>query len=338
MVVNLVVCVLLESVPGPTSPACFRGGAVVPLRPSLAPEMLLTILQDSGADLVVLGDKDHLQIILDSFATDGERSLPDLTTALVIGDLLDELEELPPGVVLMNSVLFETPTPALEEQERIRSHAISISPQATASIPYVIGETGRPKGAVFDHARCMATLRHIAKWFTFEEDDVAFTVGSLSTVAHLAATLHYFRCGIVNVVVGADDSVGEQLQQASPTTMLATPHAFERIYDEVMGNVARMPESSQAVFQWALAKGREYQAAGSDASPERRQEYTRADMTFFSQLRGQLGGRMRRLYSTGASLSQEVDAFFQAIGLPLLNVYSLTEAGGFPAVSQPDDL
>jgi long-chain acyl-CoA synthetase len=319
--------------------ACLlSGGAVVPLRPSLAPDMLLTILQDSGADLVVLGDKDHLQITLDSFAMDEDRSLPGLTTALVIGDLLDELEELPPGVVLMNSVLFETPTPLSEEQERIRSHAISISPQAASSIPYVIGETGRPKGAVFDHARSVVNLRHIAEWFTFEEDDVAFTVGSLSAVPHLAATLHYFQCGITNVVVGADDAVGEQLQQASPTIMLATPHAFERIYDEVMGKVARMPESSQAVFQWALAKGREYQAAGPDASPELRQAYTRADLTFFSQLRGQLGGRMRRLYSTGASLSQEVDAFFQAIGLPLLNVYSLTEAGGFPAISQPYDL
>jgi long-chain acyl-CoA synthetase len=100
--------------------------------------------------------------------------------------------------------------------------------------------------------------------------------------------------------------------------------------------LAEQPEATQEVFQWALAKGKEYRAAGENASPELRQEYARADMTFFSQIRGDIGGRMRRSYSTGAALPQEIAEFLDAVGLLVLNIYGVTEAGGFPATSQPD--
>jgi long-chain acyl-CoA synthetase len=310
--------------------ACLlSGGAVVPLRTSLAPDTLHFILRDSSARLVILKDEQHLQAISASLTSDADDRLPDLKTILVI----NPEGELPPGAISMDAILAEVGAPTPEERETIRSHAESVAPQSLASIVYVIGEI---KGAVFDHAQRLAAMRHIAEWFTFDEDDLAFTLGPWSETPNLLATLHYFLSGIANAVVENYEAVGEDMQQASPTVTLTTPHAFERIYGEIMGRVNQMPESSQEVFRWAVAKGQEYQAAGADASPELRQEYVRADMTFFSQLRGQIGGRLSRLYSTGASLPQEVIGFFEAIGLPMLNVYSLTEAGGFPAISQPE--
>jgi long-chain acyl-CoA synthetase len=313
------------------------GGIVLPLRTSLAPETLQFILQNSGAHLVVLRDREHLQTILSSLGPDADAPLLDLKAVLVIDAGGQDEGELGPQVISMDTVLYEATSPSSEEREAIRFHAESVAPEAVASISYVISETGRPKGAVFDHAQRLAAMRHIGQWFTFDDDDVAFTLGPLSEAANRLVALHYFLSGITNVITGSDAPVGECMEQTSPTIMVATPHSFERIYDEIMTKVTRLPESSQAVFRWALAKGREYQAAGSTASPKLQQEYTRADMTFFSQLRGQLGGRMRRLYSTGGSVPQEIVEFFEAIGLPLINVYGLTEAGGFPAVSQAED-
>jgi DNA integrity scanning protein DisA with diadenylate cyclase activity len=45
---------------------------------------------------------------------------------------------------------------------------------------------------------------------------------------------------------------------------------------------------------------------------------------------------MKRMYSTGAPLPQKLADFFAAISLPVLNIYSLTEAGGCPTVSRLD--
>jgi DNA integrity scanning protein DisA with diadenylate cyclase activity len=141
---------------------------------------------------------------------------------------------------------------------------------------------------------------------------------------------------VANVVTEGDDSIQEVMQQTSPTVTLNMPYFLERFYEEVMTSVAEMPEASREVFQWAVAKGREFHAAGAAASPGLREEYARADLTFFNNIRGRIGGRMRRFYSTGAPLARSLAGFFEAIGLPVLDVYSLTEAGGFPTISRLD--
>ena len=179
-------------------------------------------------------------------------------------------------------------------------------------------------------------MQHLAAWFTFEEDDLAFTLRPWSEAHSLIVSLHYFLSGVANALPENFGAAFENMQQVSPTVTVTTPYGFESLYKGYMEWANEQPEATQEVFQWAVAKGKEYRAAGEDASPELRQEYARADMTFFSQFRGNIGGRMRRFYSTGASLPQELAEFFEVVGLPVLNVYSLTEAGGFPAASRLD--
>lgn len=312
--------------------ACLlSGGVAVPLRTTLAPDTLHFILQDSGTRLVILQNTEHVQALTTTLASEANDRLPDLKTIVAITNG----GEVPPEVIPMDTLLVETAPLTPEIHQVIRAHAESMAPQAPASIIYVTSETGQPKGAVFEHAHGLDTTRHLAQWFSFEEDDLAFTVRPWSEATSLTATLHYFLSGIANALIESDDKVFENMQRTSPTVMLDIPYNWERFHEAYMNWIAQQPESSQEVIRWALAKGKEYRAAGSAASPELRQEYTRADMTFFSEFRGRIGGRMRRLYSSGASLPQELAEFFEAIGLPILNVYSLAEAGGFPAISQP---
>jgi len=313
--------------------ACLlSGGIVVPLHISLSPATLHFILQDSGARLAMLQDQEHIRKISSSLTADSNNRLPDLKTVLTITDGGESL----PGVVSMNVVLAE-PLPSTEEEASIRSYAENIEPQALASIHYVASETGRPKGAVFDHAQSLAAMRQVAEWFTFDEDEQAFTIRPWSEASSLMVSHHYFLSGIANVLSENPETVPEDLQQTSPTVMLTVPYGSELFYKAYMSQLAEQSEATQEVFRWALSKGKEYRAAGSTASPELRQEYARADMTFFSQIRGEQGGRMRRSYSTGASLSREIAEFFEVVGVSILDAYSMTEAGGFPAVSRPGD-
>jgi long-chain acyl-CoA synthetase len=318
-----------------TYAACLLSGwVVVPLRSSLAPDTLRLILEDWGIGLAVLNNQEHVENLLPGLTSDADCRLPELETILVVDD--EDEQGLPPRAASMNAVLAGIPTPTAEEQEAIRSHAARIGPQALASIVYLAGTTGRPRGAVFDHGQTLAALRYMAEWFPLDNDDRAFALMPWSEATSLAVSLHCFLSGVPSALSESYEPVLENMQQTSPTVMLATPYFLERTYEWIMDEEALVPESSQEVFWWAVAKGKEYLAAGPAASPELRQEYARADMTFFSRIRGQIGGRMRRLYSTGASLPQEAASFFEAIGLPVLNIYSLAQVGGFPAVSRPD--
>ena len=215
------------------------GGAVVPLRTSLAPEMLQSILRDSGAHLVVLNDPVHLETLLKGTKPDTEDGLPDLKSILVI-DGGEVSEEPLPNVIPIKSLLSANATPSPEELKSLQAFAKSIGPQTMATISYGFTQTDRPKGAVFGHAQRLATMRHMAEWLTFNQDDTAFTPGPWSEAPSLMATLHYFLSGIANTIVEKDASVGDSMEQTSPTIMLATPHSFKRIYDEVMANVARL--------------------------------------------------------------------------------------------------
>ena len=312
--------------------ACLlSGGVAVPIRTSYTSAMIRTILADSGASLAVLEDAEHIQSLAAKLGAAQENPLPSLNTILST----NKTEALPADVVDIGQILNQTAPPTSEEQEIIRTHAASISPEATAVIHYVVSETGQSKGAFFTHAAVRASLQHMADWLIFEEDDLAFTLRPWSEAPSLLVSLHYFLSGIANALPENFGAAFENMQQVSPTITFGTPYGFELLYKGFMEWVNKQPETTQEVFRWAVAKGKEYRLAGDDAPSELRQEFIRADMTFFSQFRGNIGGRMRRFYSTGASLPQELAEFFEVVGLPVLNVYSLTEAGGFPAVSLP---
>jgi long-chain acyl-CoA synthetase len=312
--------------------ACLlSGGVAVPLRTSIACNTLYNILRDSEASIAVLQNQQCFISVAHMLATN-DPSVPHLKHVLSI--TTTEIP-LPPEITSIQHLLVSIPPLTTEEQEQFNSHAVEVSPEALMTIQYITVESGQPVGAVFDHAQGVATWQNMSQWFTFSDDDAAFTLVGWSNPPSLLVGLHYFLSGISNALVDEYENVIENMQQISPTVMLDIPYTWERLYEGYMSWITRQPESSQDVFRWAVAKAKEYRAAGSNASPQLRQEYLRADMTFFREFRGRIGGRMRRLYSVGASLPQELAEFFEAVGLPMFNVFSLSEAGGFPAVSRP---
>jgi long-chain acyl-CoA synthetase len=311
--------------------ACLISGVtVVPLHMSSSSDRLHFVLQDTGARIAVLQDANLVQHLLNNWSPNDSQGLGELQRILTI----NEARVSSPHITSLDEILAEPPLNPDEETE-IRSRAESTPARTLTSICYVASDTGDPKGAVFDHSQCMVALTNIASWFTFDDDEVGFTPRPWSEYPNLLVSLHYFVSGIANVLPESEDATIDNMQQTSPTVMLSVPYVSERYYEEYMGRLTKQPEATQEVFRWAMAKGKEYRAAGEAASDQLRQEYAEADMTFFSQIRGEMGGRMRRSYSTSASLGQEVAEFFEAIGVSMINVYSSVEAGGFAAVSKP---
>ncbi|HRV93632.1 MAG TPA: AMP-binding protein, partial [Anaerolineae bacterium] len=305
--------------------ACLLSGLVaVPVRTSLPVETIHNILQETGARLALIQDEEPVRFVA------GAQTLPDLKTILVTNSVLAS----PPWLVPIDAVFADTLPPA-DEIETLLAQAKRIPPDALAAIKYVPTETGRLQGAMFDHGQLSATLRYMAHWFEFEEDDLAFTIMQWTELPNLLAGLHYFLMRIPNALIENLESLADNMRETSPTIMLDIPYTYEKFFEGFTTWLSDQPEVYQKVVRWALAKGKEYRAAGQNASPELRQEYLRADLTFFSRFKGQLGGRIRAFYSTGGSLSREVTEFYEALGIPLINVYSLTEAGGFPAGGRP---
>jgi long-chain acyl-CoA synthetase len=304
--------------------ACLlAGGVVVPVRISLPPDMIHYILKDSAATVVIV-DNDALDYMSPALG----KSLPHLKTVISINDTLQANSMVTPLETILRRSL------TANEQQTIQDFARNIKPKALAAIHYTASETGQPKGAVFTQAQRWHTMQHLAQWLIFEEEELLFTTLLWGSTHSLNIALHAFLAGVPNALSQTGPDSLEGMRQTSPTLILLTPWAIEGFYNQVMSELSQWQETNQEVFQWALNIGRAYQAAGDTASERLRQAYKRADLTFFSQLRGRAGGQLRRLYYTGTTMPHWLADFIEVIGPAPLNIYSITEAGGFPAISQ----
>jgi long-chain acyl-CoA synthetase len=116
--------------------------------------------------------------------------------------------------------------------------------------------------------------------------------------------------------------------------MAAAPRVFEKVYNTVYSRVKDESAVKQRIFHWAVGVGRQYVAVTrAGGTPGRlltlRQKL--ADRLVFAKFRGLFGGRMKGCVSGAAAISDEVAEFFEAIGVPVLQGYGLTEnsAGAF---------
>ncbi len=304
------------------------GGVAVPLRPSTPAADLCFMLRDSAAAAVVVQGRRQLRCLEEI-----EGEVGDLKAVLAIegasGSRGASAETLTSLATLRARPLPES------EALRLRSEAEGVPPSALASIHYTARETGQPVGAVFDHRAQVEAMRRLSDWMRFDRDDLAFSVLPWGYAPSLWFALRCLLSGVPNVLAESDQRAFDNLRQASPTLAMVTPYGLERFYNRVMSRLSELPRSRRDVFRWALSIGHEYRAAGAAGPAELREGYARADRTFFSQIRAELGGRLQRVYSVGAPLPPHVADFAEAIGIEALSLYSLTEAGGFPAVGEP---
>ncbi len=301
-----------------------RGAVAVPLRVSTPASDICFLLRDAEAKVVLLQDEEQLHHVAEHAG-----NLPELKHALLVGEGASTTLPTTGFGVLRRETLAAT------QRDQLRTAAEAVAPDAMVSIQYTAQETGHPRGAVFEHRHRVESMRLLGEWMSFDRDDVAFSVLPWAYAPSLLFSLRCLLSGVPNVISESRDLAFENMRQTSPTVAMVTPYGLERFYNQVMGTIGELPRSRRDVFRWALSIGRDYRAAGATGTAELREGFARADRTFFSQIRAELGGRLQRIYSVGAPLSPHVAEFADAIGLEPLGLYSLTEAGGFPTVNRP---
>lgn len=95
----------------------------------------------------------------------------------------------------------------------------------------------------------------------------------------------------------------------------------------------------KTLFDWAMGVGTSVSKARQDGrSPGLfdKAQHTIADKLVLSTIRERFGGRLRFFISGSAALNPDVAQWFDAVGIPVLEGYGLTETSAASCVNRPD--
>lgn len=210
--------------------------------------------------------------------------------------------------------------PSRATEAEIDRRLAGISPDDVSSIVYTSGTTGEPKGVVLLHRSFVDMARSSLEAFHLSEDDVELSFLPYAHVFERTSGIFVgISAGVTIWLSRGTDRLTEDLAEVRPTVMVAVPRVYEKMHEAVLHRVGEAAFHRRTLFNWAVARGRSAARKGSRPPGA-------AERWVLEPLRNRLtGGRLRFFVSGGAPLARDVEEFFWALGVRILNGWGLTE-------------
>ena len=293
------------------------GAVTVPVYPTLEAAQMEHILNNSGACVAIVEDRELLEKV------SGLRNkIAALRNIVVMDGEVGNEEE----VYRFDGVERTGKYDPLEGWE---ARWRAIGREDVATVVYTSGTTGLPKGAVLTHGNILSNLEGTLEALPVRTDDVFLSFLPLSHIFErtssqfLALTL-----GATTYYAESFEKVPENLREVRPTVALSVPRLYEKVYDRVRAQAAEGSALRRRLFESAVESGRRAYAIerdGGEVGPVLRARLALYDRLIFRKLRAALGGQVRFFVSGGAKLGAEVGEFFHAAGIKVVEGYGLTE-------------
>ena len=310
---------------------CLTAGiADVAIYPNLPPDQIAYILRDSGSSGIfvstaaqaekvreIRGQCPALKVVIGFDATRAQDT--DLT--------MTELEAKGAAAETADSIAA------------YRRAAELVRPDDLATLIYTSGTTGEPKGVMLTHDNIYSNVMAGAAQVPFAGDDTCLSFLPLSHIFERMAG-HYLMLHTGTSIAYAEsiDTVPIDMQLVKPTIVLSVPRLYEKMYARVLENALAGGAVKKRIFFWARNVADRWateRLAGKEPGAVLGMQYGLAQRLVFSKLKARTGNRLRYFVSGGAPLAPEINKFFYAAGLVILEGYGLTETSPVIAVNTP---
>ncbi len=204
--------------------------------------------------------------------------------------------------------------------------------KSPACIIYTSGTGGNPKGVILSHGGILNNVVgscEITKPL-FNSRPVFLTWLPLSH--------SYEHClQFVQIAVGARvfyaekiEKLLENISEAKPTIMAAVPRFYQNLYNKINMNLKKQTGFKAKLIEATLRLGRKKLLNQKMTFYEKLLDFI-VDKLVRKKIKKQFGGNLKAFVSGGGALDKEIGEFLNAIGLPTLQGYGLTETS--PVVS-----
>ena len=309
------------------------GAVPITFYDTLAPPQIAYIGHQAGVKVAILEN----QAVLDRW--EAVRSqLPRLEHVV----LLDASEDdLPDGVTSWEALLARGSELLGSDPGTVTRSAAEVTPSDLATLIYTSGTTGHPKGVMITHRNVAWTAECIFR--TLDMPDHVRTLAYLP-FAHIAtrAGTHYIPIYAAGEIYYCPDltAVADYARACRPQAFLGVPRVWEKFQARLIEALEADPKRRDLVMK-AIANGKEVvegRVSGKKASLGSRIKHALFDRIIFSKIRARLGMDELQLAVTAAApISRDLLVFFHALGVPLYEVYGMSENTGPSTCTTPDN-
>jgi long-chain acyl-CoA synthetase len=210
-----------------------------------------------------------------------------------------------------------------------------VDPGDLLTVIYTSGTTGPPKGVMLSHVNVLASASGLGHYLG-REDDTGRRLVSYLPMAHIAERMVSHYCHVLRgseVTVCPDmTELAAYLVAVRPHTLFGPPRVWEKLAAGVQASVDARGEETAARFADALQVGRAVQqlrAAGEEPTGELADTWSFVDEVAFAPVRAAIGlDACEIAFSGAAPVPAEVVNFLRDIGLPMSEVYGMSENTG----------
>jgi long-chain acyl-CoA synthetase len=303
--------------------AMMLGAAPFSIYNTYAPNQIEYVVADADARILIC-EQQYLPQVLEA-----RRALPGLEHVIVVDG---EDSELPQGTIALSEV--EGSNPGFD----VDASVAEIKANDVLTLIYTSGTTGPPKGVQLVHRNLLAACEGLDQLIELPRDG---RVISWLPAAHVAErnAHHYLPIVYGLQITCCDDprQVLSYLPEVRPSWFFAVPRIWEKLKAGLETMLAGQPEETRQATQAALDAGIRkvrLEQAGEPVPAELAEQVAKADAEIFAGLRQMLGLDQVEAINVGAAPTPiEVLEFFHAIGLPLAELWGMSETCGAGSVN-----
>jgi long-subunit acyl-CoA synthetase (AMP-forming) len=209
-------------------------------------------------------------------------------------------------------------------------------PDDVCTYIYTSGTTGDPKAVMISHDNITWTARVAWEQLGGDHNDRGISYLPLSHIAEQVVSLHGPMVAGSSVSFAENlEALGDNLREVRPTVFLGVPRVWEKIQAKIQAAGAANPPLRKKIAAWARGVGLKGGYADQKGEP-RPLLYGLANKVVFSKVRAKLGFDQTRICVTSAApISKDTLEFFLSLGIPIMEVYGMSECTGPATFSLP---